>query len=477
MTKRMTRIITLLLAVVSVFMLLPSPRAEAAVMKQGSNGSQVKYLQQNLIGLGYLTGTADGSYGKQTREAVKKFQSAYGLSADGNAGYATQAAVRNAIVRLQVELRAHGFNPGGADGHFGSKTKKALKEFQSAYGLKQTMVADKATWAVLNSLSVGIRAGSVVRSGSSGKQVEYLQKALIGLGYLSGSADGSYGAKTREAVRKYQSAYGLSVDGNAGRNTMTSIKNTMIALQSDLTRKGFDCGGCDSVYGGGMKTAVKAYQRAAGITASGVAGPKTMQRLYGYSLGGSDSGDVEEKSYKIWIDSLYQDGDTSKIWYGNKNYTTVKKSGCGGVALAMALNAMLETDKYTGQNVMQWFSDHGYYWGKGTKHAGIRQYARNLGLNATYVGDAKTLKTNLKKGRVAVVLIRDKTGEALFTYSGGGGHYVLVSGYREKDGVDQVFINNPLSYKASKWFDLSDLMANTYTASEGYPNPFIVIYD
>lgn len=477
MKKFLKRTVTLMLALATVLALLPAAHAEAAAMKQGSRGTEVRYLQQNLIGLGYLTGTADGSYGTKTKGAVMAFQSAYGLTADGSAGEITQTALRNAIVRLQVELRNLGYVPGGADGHFGSKTKSALQAFQRDHGLKQTGTADKTTWSAINSVCGGMRAGSSVRKGSSGTQVRYLQQALIGLGYLSGSADGIYGTKTEAAVRKFQSAYGLGVDGSAGPNTMTALKNAVVALQSDLARRGYESGTINGVYGNGTTSAVKAYQRYVGVSVTGVAGPKTMQKLYGYSLGGSDG--AEEKTYKIWIDSLYQDGDYSKIWYtnGSRKSTTVKKSGCGGVALAMALNALLETDVYTGQGVMQWYADNGYYWGEGTKHEGIWEYPQTLGLKSVYSGKASTLTAHLKKGRLAVALIRDKTGEALFTYSGGGGHYVLISGYRVKDGVEQVFINNPLSYKASKWFDLEDLMANVYTAQEGYPNPFVVIYD
>lgn len=481
MKRSLTRIITLLLALVTVFSLLPAPAAEAAAMKQGSKGTQVKYLQQNLIGLGFLEGSADGSYGAKTKAAVKAFQKEYGLSADGNAGNATQTAVRNAIVRLQVELKAAGYNPGSADGHFGSKTKTALQKFQKAHGLKQTGAADAATWKVIDGLSGGIRAGANVKKGSSKNQVTYLQKALIGLGYLSGSADGSYGAQTKEAVKKYQKAYGLSADGSAGPDTMTSIKNTIVTLQSDLTRKGYSCGGCDSIYGGGMKSAVKAYQRSVGVAVTGVAGPKTMQKLYGYSLGGSESAaeEKEKDTYKIWIDSQFQDGDYSKVWYssGGKKSTTVHKSGCGGVALAMALNALLETDKYDGQNVMQWFADNGYYYGSGTYQSGIWKYPRKLGLNSTYCDTAKTLISHLKKGRLAVALIKDKSGDEFFTYSGSKGHYILVSGYREKDGEDQVFVNNPLSWMQSKWFDIDDLMANVCNDWQGYENSFVIIYD
>jgi peptidoglycan hydrolase-like protein with peptidoglycan-binding domain len=56
----------------------------------GGKGKEVKRLQEKLIELGYLKGTADGAYGRQTYNAVKKFQYYNGLKADGVAGRATQ---------------------------------------------------------------------------------------------------------------------------------------------------------------------------------------------------------------------------------------------------------------------------------------------------------------------------------------------------------------------------------------------------
>ena len=472
MRRMMRRTTALLLALILMTAVLPY--ANAAALKQGSRGTEVRYLQMNLIGLGYLEGEADSSYGNMTRNAVERFQADFGLQVDGSAGNATQTAVRNAVVRLQVELQNLGYGPGSADGHFGSKTESALRAFQKANGLSQTGTASRETWAAINAQCGGMRANSVVRKGSYGTQVKYLQQALIGLGFLGGSADGHYGSRTEEAVRQFQSAYGLSVDGSAGRNTMTALRNAVVTLQSDLARKGYPSGTINGVYGNGTKSAVKAYQSDNGINANGVAGPKTMQRLYGYAMGGADS--AEEKTYKIWIDSLFQNGDNSKFTYGGGKYwKTVWTSGCGGVSMAMALNALKDTDRYTGQNVMQWFSDNGYYWGAGTAHEGIYKYPRNQGLNTAYCAKAEKLVEYLKKGSLAIALTKDRTKEGLFA-NPGGGHYVLVSGYRLKDGVDQVFVNNPLSYKGSRWFDLEDLMANVYNANEGYPNPFVVIY-
>lgn len=480
MNQLAKRAVCLLLAAVTVFTLffaggLPA-RTEATALKKGSSGSAVKNLQNNLIGLGYLDGSADGRFGSRTKAAVERFQADFGLAVDGSAGDDTQTAIRNAVVRLQIELNNAGYNPGGADGHYGSKTKNALKVYQRDKGLRVTGAADSATWKKLNAGTSGMKVTSTLRRGSGGSQVKYLQMALIGLGYLSGSADGSYGPNTVEAVKKYQSAYGLSSDGSAGPDTLVSIKNTVVALQSDLNRAGYPSGTINGVYGNGTTSAVKKYQRAKGIAVTGVAGPQTMKKLYGRAPSGSAG---IEDTVKVPIDPLYQSGDRSKVYYynGGRKSTTVAKSGCGGVALAMALNALLDTDEYTGQNVMQWYADNGFYYGSGTHQEGIWEYPKELGLRSTYCDARSTLVSHLKKGRLAVALIKDKTGDALFTYSGSRGHYILISGYRLNDGVEQVYINNPLSYKPSKWFDLTDLMENVLNDWNGYENSFVVIYD
>ena len=470
MHKFFKKSVVFLLALVTVLSLLPVSQADAAALKKGSSGTEVKYLQKNLIGLGYLEGTADGKYGSKTQKAVAAFQEDFGLAADGNAGDATQAAVYNAVVRLQVELKNAGYAPGTADGKFGGKTQKALEQYQKDNGLEATGVMDQQTWSAMNRNSNGIRGGSAVRSVD---QIKLMQQALIGLGYLDGKADGVYGSKTREAVRQYQKAYGLSADGSAGSKTMTSLKNTVTALQSDLARKGYYTGTVDSSFGKGTQSAVMAYQKKVGLDQTGVAGPSTMRKLYGYALGGNDGG--EEVRYKIWIDQLYQDTDYSKFWYNNRTKSkTVKTSGCAGVSTAMALNALLNTNKYTGQNVMQWFADNGYYLGNGTYHSGVVRYPQVLGLHTTKTSKGSELVKYLKEGALAVVLIKDQTGEELFTYHESSGHYILVSGYRVKDGVDQVFINNPLSWKESRWFDLKDLMDNAIIRSD--MQPIVIIY-
>ena len=157
-----------------------SATATYTTLKQGSNGEAVKKLQKRLIELGYLSGSADGDYGRATTDAVKAFQKQAGLTADGIAGASTQKAVYSSD----------------------AKSKKT-----EADEIEDQLDSIKSTLAM----------------GSSGSEVTSLQKRLISLNYMSGSADGSFGAKTRDAVMLFQKQTGLTVDGKAGKTTINKL--------------------------------------------------------------------------------------------------------------------------------------------------------------------------------------------------------------------------------------------------------------
>lgn len=67
--------------------------AEAAVLKKGSTGGEVKEVQRRLKEWGYYTGEVDGIFGSGTRAAVVAFQKKNGLAADGVVGAATYKAL------------------------------------------------------------------------------------------------------------------------------------------------------------------------------------------------------------------------------------------------------------------------------------------------------------------------------------------------------------------------------------------------
>jgi len=71
----------------------------AATLKKGDKGSAVRKLQQDLMTLGYSLAPygADGSFGKITEEAVKKFQKDNKLAVDGIVGPATQKKIEELL--------------------------------------------------------------------------------------------------------------------------------------------------------------------------------------------------------------------------------------------------------------------------------------------------------------------------------------------------------------------------------------------
>lgn len=66
---------------------------------------------------------------------------------------------------------------------------------------------------------------TTLKSGSKGDDVKKLQQSLIDAGYNVGSAgaDGIYGKNTAAAVKAYQQANGLTVDGIAGNQTLGTL--------------------------------------------------------------------------------------------------------------------------------------------------------------------------------------------------------------------------------------------------------------
>ena len=72
---------------------LPQMVKPTTTVRSGSKGNDAKLVQQRLIELKYLTGTADGAFGTKSVAALKAFQTKNGLVADGVAGSGTNAVL------------------------------------------------------------------------------------------------------------------------------------------------------------------------------------------------------------------------------------------------------------------------------------------------------------------------------------------------------------------------------------------------
>ncbi|MGO4597631.1 phage tail tip lysozyme [Terrabacter sp. 2RAF25] len=126
----------------------------------------------------------------------------------------------------------------------------------------------------------------VLRNGSSGAAVRTLQYMLRASGRTV-TADGAFGSGTESAVRSYQSAHGLTVDGVVGNNTWYSILpvlrqgssgEAVTGLQRELVDAGYSLT-VDGSFGPATNTAVRSYQSKVGLVVDGVVGNNTWGSL------------------------------------------------------------------------------------------------------------------------------------------------------------------------------------------------------
>lgn len=107
---------------------------EAAVLKQGASGGEVREVQRRLKLWGYYNGRVDGVFGAGTRSAVIAFQKKNGLKADGVVGKSTYKALG---MTKSYEILASG-------GSGASNTATGLNGFSSSevYLLARTIYAE-----------------------------------------------------------------------------------------------------------------------------------------------------------------------------------------------------------------------------------------------------------------------------------------------------------------------------------------------
>ncbi len=409
----------------------PEPQDDG-VLRSGESGEAVKQLQKRLKELGYYAGSVDGDFGPGTANAVKDFQAANGLNADGvvgkqtndkvysyyavskkdssgsnsnsnsnsststprrtstprptatpnlsNARYLKVGMTGSDVRQVQSRLIALGYLAGSADGDFGGATEAAVIAFQKKAKEWDDGIAGPKTQEKLfasnapKASGVAASVGESLKEGMNGDGVRALQKRLIELDYLSGTADGDFGSGTKAAVTAFQQQNGLKADGIAGTATLNKLfasdavsasgstggnnnnnntpkpssaasnaKYTTLRdgdtgdsvkrLQERLKILGYYSGTVDGKYGAGTVTAVQSFQSMNGLTVDGVAGPATQQRLYGDSSSANkvpgslkqfdENTNVRDMQYALYELGYYQDPINGI--YGESTFNAVKE--------------------------------------------------------------------------------------------------------------------------------------------------------
>jgi N-acetylmuramoyl-L-alanine amidase len=148
-----------------------------------------------------------------------------------------------------------------------------------------------------------------LRPGAKGDPVADLQRRLGALGFAATDDPGTYGPATEGAVRRFQDARGLRVDGVCGEETWSSLVEAghrlgdrllshrapmlrgddVAELQRLLGSLGFDAGRVDGMFGPDTATAVVEFQRNVALPTDGVCGPDTVAALRRYAGHTGDS--------------------------------------------------------------------------------------------------------------------------------------------------------------------------------------------
>lgn len=132
---------------------------------------------------------------------------------DGSHGADVRRLQRILIMTKQLDFE-------GLDGRYGPITEAAVRSFQEAQGLAVDGVVGSATWDALPRDPDTPRLSKVTK----GADVEALQRGLREFGGPDtptdpGEIDGVFGKKTIAAVKAYQEARGIGVDGIVGTLT------------------------------------------------------------------------------------------------------------------------------------------------------------------------------------------------------------------------------------------------------------------
>ncbi len=203
-------------------------RRVSGVIGKGDEGEQVRLLQERLRVAGYYYGNSTGIFGPITEDAVKRFQQAYNLEADGLVGPATLRRLPPAGIGY------------GEDAN------------------NQRQASDK------------------LRLGDRGEAVRVLQEQLIKAGYLEGQPNGYYGPYTADAVKRFQTENYLAASGTTRAKLYASTNNgdsnefNVLEIQRRLRERGFYKGPLNGVMGNDTKRAIKQAQEFYGISLNDV---------------------------------------------------------------------------------------------------------------------------------------------------------------------------------------------------------------
>ena len=197
----------------------------------------IRRLQFRLKEFGFDPGPADGVAGARTKAAFVRLQNGCAKTtalienntasnAPGGNPESNKVPDREQTLMIQSQLRNAGFNPGPADGIFGSKTKSVLLQVRQQCPTVQdfagilnapTAAAEKQVVSGAQTASNKVQMinsapnmeatnRSAVPQSQSQEEIRILQLRLRDAGFDPGPFDGVMGPKTRSALQQYEAS-------------------------------------------------------------------------------------------------------------------------------------------------------------------------------------------------------------------------------------------------------------------------------
>lgn len=198
---------------------------------------------------------------------------------------------------------ALGYNVGstGADGIFGNATKNAVIKFQKSVGISKDGIVGSQTLAKLNEAYSNRNKGQSVTSTTSYTGKDYVRKAQVHMNNFSGAGlatDGLWGTNSRKGLvkclqRALNKDYKLKlgedgIRGNATNNALGThyvkrgeTQYLVTFVEIGLMALGYYNGSVEApgVFGGGLETAVRSFQKAHGLVCDGICGRNSILKI------------------------------------------------------------------------------------------------------------------------------------------------------------------------------------------------------
>lgn len=284
------------------------PPIPGFTIRPGRRGDAVAAIQQSLTTLKYYTGKIDGEYGSGTQDAVRAFQRANRLAADGIFGeksfaaltkalaeslapVATQAIATSQPVQTQQPSFVFEEQPLPAATYpytTTAATSVNLRKRASTSAMRVMTIPQGATLEVVKDLGSFLQVNYRTRSGFVAKEFVNIPEQ-----YLDG--------KVLPADQNARVNYETLAPGAQGR--------AVRALQHALSELGFYKGNVDGSFGPATTSGLKMFQKQNSLRETGIALPEVQQLIYEKRVRNAAGNQVTTKTLPPLDNITLQQGD------------------------------------------------------------------------------------------------------------------------------------------------------------------------